>query len=166
MICFEACTDLAPCLFCCCADVKFIASPPSMVAASSMVAAVEGLQTRLAGDCNMSQKMTEQLAQTIRCDPVSTPELRADSASKIHKTGASSGSALGLAEGWSRLCRPLVSTGLPPGLSGTDRVPAGDQPQTGATARRYHGNQERPRGAVPFSHTHRCPGHKPAHKHP
>lgn len=42
-----------------------------MVAASSMVAAAEGLQTRLGGDCNMSQKMTEQLAQTIRCDPVS-----------------------------------------------------------------------------------------------
>lgn len=66
-----------PGLFCCCADVKFIASPPSMVAASSMVAAVEGLQSRLAGDCNMSQKMTEQLAQTIRCDPVSGPELGA-----------------------------------------------------------------------------------------
>lgn len=43
-----------------------------MVAASSMVAAVEGLQSRLAGGCNVSQKMTEQLAQTIRCDPVSS----------------------------------------------------------------------------------------------
>ncbi|TWW76150.1 G1/S-specific cyclin-D1 [Takifugu flavidus] len=53
----------------CATDVKFIASPPSMVAASSMVAAVGGLQSRLAGGCNMSQKMTEQLAQTIRCDP-------------------------------------------------------------------------------------------------
>lgn len=42
-----------------------------MVAASSMVAAVEGLQGRLPGERDLSQKMAEQLAQTIRCDPVS-----------------------------------------------------------------------------------------------
>ncbi|KAM9376136.1 G1/S-specific cyclin-D1-like [Pholidichthys leucotaenia] len=53
----------------CATDVKFIASPPSMVAAGSMAAAVEGLQVRLESSATMSQKLTEQLAQTIRSDP-------------------------------------------------------------------------------------------------
>ncbi|XP_028285691.1 G1/S-specific cyclin-D1-like [Parambassis ranga] len=53
----------------CATDVKFIASPPSMVAAGSMVAAVEGLQMRMVGNTMMSQKLTQQLAQTIRSDP-------------------------------------------------------------------------------------------------
>ncbi|XP_070763468.1 G1/S-specific cyclin-D1-like isoform X2 [Enoplosus armatus] len=53
----------------CATDVKFVASPPSMVAAGSMVAAVEGLQMRMVGNAMMSQKLTEQLAQTIRSDP-------------------------------------------------------------------------------------------------
>lgn len=53
----------------CATDVKFIASPPSMVAAGSMVAAVEGLQLKMVGDNMMSQKLTEQLARTIRSDP-------------------------------------------------------------------------------------------------
>ncbi|XP_010795159.1 G1/S-specific cyclin-D1-like [Notothenia coriiceps] len=53
----------------CATDVKFIASPPSMIAAGSMVAAVEGLQMRMVGNSLMSQKLTEQLAQTIRSDP-------------------------------------------------------------------------------------------------
>lgn len=43
-----------------------------MVAAGSMVAAVEGLQMRILGNAMMSQKLTEQLAQTIRSDPVGT----------------------------------------------------------------------------------------------
>lgn len=51
--------------------MNFVASPPSMVAAGSMVAAVDGLQTRIVGDASVSQKMTERLAQTIGCDPVS-----------------------------------------------------------------------------------------------
>ncbi|XP_078114053.1 G1/S-specific cyclin-D1-like [Sander vitreus] len=53
----------------CATDVKFIASPPSMVAAGSMVAAVEGLQMRMVGTTMMSKKLTEQLAQIIRSDP-------------------------------------------------------------------------------------------------
>ncbi|KAK2841783.1 hypothetical protein Q5P01_011983 [Channa striata] len=53
----------------CATDVKFIASPPSMVAAGSIVAAVEGLQTKLGGNVLMSQKLIKQLAQTIRSDP-------------------------------------------------------------------------------------------------
>lgn len=43
-----------------------------MVAAGSMVAAVEGLQMRMVGNTVMSQKLTEQLAQTIKSDPVGT----------------------------------------------------------------------------------------------
>ncbi len=43
-----------------------------MVAAGSMVAAVEGLQVRMVGNTMMSQKLTEQLAQIIRSDPVGT----------------------------------------------------------------------------------------------
>ncbi|XP_041795487.1 G1/S-specific cyclin-D1-like [Chelmon rostratus] len=53
----------------CATDVKFIASPPSMIAAGSMVAAMQGLQMRMVGNTAMSQKLTEQLAQTIRSDP-------------------------------------------------------------------------------------------------
>ncbi|XP_032380262.1 G1/S-specific cyclin-D1 [Etheostoma spectabile] len=53
----------------CATDVKFIASPPSMVAAGSMVAAVGGLQMRMVGTSMMSKTLTEQLAQIIRSDP-------------------------------------------------------------------------------------------------
>lgn len=53
----------------CATDVKFIANPPSMVAAGSMAAAVEGLQLRMAGNTMTSQKLTERLAQIIRSDP-------------------------------------------------------------------------------------------------
>lgn len=53
----------------CATDVKFIASPPSMVAAGSMVAAVEGLQMKMVGNALMSLKLTEQLARTIGSDP-------------------------------------------------------------------------------------------------
>ncbi|XP_074534714.1 G1/S-specific cyclin-D1-like [Halichoeres trimaculatus] len=53
----------------CATDVKFIASPPSMVAAGSLVAAVEGLQMRMMGSSSICEKLTEQLAQTIRSDP-------------------------------------------------------------------------------------------------
>lgn len=44
-----------------------------MVAAGSVVAAVEGLQMKLVDNVMMSQKLTEQLAQTIKSDPVGTP---------------------------------------------------------------------------------------------
>ncbi|XP_068169275.1 G1/S-specific cyclin-D1-like [Antennarius striatus] len=52
----------------CATDVKFIASPPSMVAAGSVGAAVEGLQLRMADDSMVSEKLTEHLALTIRSD--------------------------------------------------------------------------------------------------
>ncbi|XP_034033183.1 G1/S-specific cyclin-D1-like [Thalassophryne amazonica] len=52
----------------CATDVKFVSSPPSMVAAGSVVAAVDGLQTRMAGNTAPSQELTERLAWTIRSD--------------------------------------------------------------------------------------------------
>uniref|UniRef100_A0A3Q3J436 Uncharacterized protein n=1 Tax=Monopterus albus TaxID=43700 RepID=A0A3Q3J436_MONAL len=53
----------------CATDAKFIAISPSMVAAGSMLAAVEGLQMRMASNGIMPQKLMEQLAQSIRSDP-------------------------------------------------------------------------------------------------
>ncbi|XP_040024956.2 G1/S-specific cyclin-D1 [Gasterosteus aculeatus] len=51
----------------CATDVKFAASPASMIAAGSMAAAVEGLRARMSGDAATSP--TEQLARIIRSDP-------------------------------------------------------------------------------------------------
>ncbi|CAL8358976.1 unnamed protein product [Lota lota] len=53
----------------CATDVKFIASPPSMVAAGSLVASVKGLQMRIVGNAMTAQNLTENLAQIIRSDP-------------------------------------------------------------------------------------------------
>ncbi|CAL8376019.1 unnamed protein product [Arctogadus glacialis] len=50
-------------------DVKFIASPPSMVAAGSLVASVKGLQMRIVDNAMTEQNLTENLAQIIRSDP-------------------------------------------------------------------------------------------------
>uniref|UniRef100_A0A665WB03 Cyclin D1 n=1 Tax=Echeneis naucrates TaxID=173247 RepID=A0A665WB03_ECHNA len=52
----------------CATVVDFSFFPPSMVAAGSLVAAVEGLQIKMAGNAMMSHKLTEQLAQTIKSD--------------------------------------------------------------------------------------------------
>uniref|UniRef100_A0A3Q3EJ84 Cyclin D1 n=1 Tax=Labrus bergylta TaxID=56723 RepID=A0A3Q3EJ84_9LABR len=49
----------------CATDVKFIASPPSMVAAGSMVAAVEGLQMRMVGNSSMYEKLTAGLSPSV-----------------------------------------------------------------------------------------------------
>ncbi|KAG7255397.1 hypothetical protein CRUP_018592 [Coryphaenoides rupestris] len=53
----------------CATDVKFIASPPSMVAAGSLVASVKGLQMRIVGNAMTAQNLTESLAKIIRSDP-------------------------------------------------------------------------------------------------
>ncbi|KAK0149048.1 G1/S-specific cyclin-D1 [Merluccius polli] len=53
----------------CATDVKFIACPPSMVAAGSLVASVKGLQMRIVGNAMTAQNLTESLAQIIRSDP-------------------------------------------------------------------------------------------------
>lgn len=51
-------------------DVNFIASPPSMVAAGSVVAAVQGLYLKSQDASLSSQNLTHFLSQIIRSDPV------------------------------------------------------------------------------------------------
>lgn len=54
------------------ADVNFIASPPSMIAAGSVAAAVQGLYLKSADSSLSSQNLTNYLSQVIRSDPVSS----------------------------------------------------------------------------------------------
>lgn len=56
-------------------DVNFIASPPSMVAAGSVVAAVQGLYLKSHDASLSSQNLTNFLSQVIRSDPVRTHSL-------------------------------------------------------------------------------------------
>lgn len=51
-------------------DVNFIASPPSMVAAGSVVAAVQGLYLKSIDASFSSQNLTNMLSQVIGSDPV------------------------------------------------------------------------------------------------
>lgn len=51
-------------------DVNFIASPPSMVAAGSVVAAVQGLCLKSQDTSLSSQNLTNFLSQVIRSDAV------------------------------------------------------------------------------------------------
>lgn len=53
----------------CATDVNFIASPPSMVAAGSVVAAVQGLYLKSQDTSLSSQNLTNFLSQVIRSDP-------------------------------------------------------------------------------------------------
>ncbi|XP_037547277.1 G1/S-specific cyclin-D1 [Nematolebias whitei] len=53
----------------CATDVNFIASPPSMVAAGSVVAAVQGLYLKNQDASLSSQNLTNFLSQVIRSDP-------------------------------------------------------------------------------------------------
>lgn len=52
----------------CATDVKFIANPPSMIAAGSVAAAVQGLHLKM-DDAMSSQQLTYFLSQVIRSDP-------------------------------------------------------------------------------------------------
>lgn len=51
-------------------DLNFIASPPSMVAAGSVVAAVQGLYLKSLDASFSSQNLTNLLSQVIGSDPV------------------------------------------------------------------------------------------------
>ncbi|KAK7169777.1 G1/S-specific cyclin-D1 [Siphateles boraxobius] len=53
----------------CATDVNFIASPPSMIAAGSVAAAVQGLYLKSPDSCLSSQNLTNFLSQVIRSDP-------------------------------------------------------------------------------------------------
>ncbi|XP_070973263.1 G1/S-specific cyclin-D1-like [Oncorhynchus clarkii lewisi] len=52
----------------CATDVKFIANPPSMIAAGSVAAAVQGLHLKM-DDAMSSQQLTYFLSKVIRSDP-------------------------------------------------------------------------------------------------
>ncbi|XP_043307392.1 G1/S-specific cyclin-D1 isoform X2 [Cervus elaphus] len=53
----------------CATDVKFISNPPSMVAAGSVVAAVQGLHLGSANGFLSYHRLTRFLSKVIRCDP-------------------------------------------------------------------------------------------------
>ncbi|XP_014030658.1 G1/S-specific cyclin-D1 [Salmo salar] len=53
----------------CATDVKFIANPPSMIAAGSVAAAVQGLYLKSKDGALSSQNLTDFLSQVIRSDP-------------------------------------------------------------------------------------------------
>ncbi|XP_036390861.1 G1/S-specific cyclin-D1-like [Megalops cyprinoides] len=53
----------------CATDVKFIANPPSMIAAGSVAAAVQGLHLRSTDSMLLSQNLTDFLSQVIKSDP-------------------------------------------------------------------------------------------------
>ncbi|EPY88596.1 G1/S-specific cyclin-D1 [Camelus ferus] len=54
----------------CATDVKFISNPPSMVAAGSVVAAVQGLHLGGSSSFLSYHRLTRFLSKVIRCDPV------------------------------------------------------------------------------------------------
>lgn len=53
--------------------MKFISNPPSMVAAGSVVAAVQGLHLGSSGSFLSCHRLTQFLSKVIKCDPVSGP---------------------------------------------------------------------------------------------
>nr|BAG61118.1 unnamed protein product [Homo sapiens] len=53
----------------CATDVKFISNPPSMVAAGSVVAAVQGLNLRSPNNFLSYYRLTRFLSRVIKCDP-------------------------------------------------------------------------------------------------
>ncbi|KAE8606539.1 hypothetical protein XENTR_v10010772 [Xenopus tropicalis] len=55
----------------CATDIKFISNPPSMIAAGSVAAAVQGLNLGNADSVFSTQRLTLFLSQVIKCDPVS-----------------------------------------------------------------------------------------------
>lgn len=57
-------------------DIKFISNPPSMIAAGSVVAAVQGLHLGNTNTFLSYQCLTHFLSQVIKCDPVSDSSSR------------------------------------------------------------------------------------------
>lgn len=53
----------------CATDLKFMANPPSMIAASSMAAAAQGLHLQHGDSTLLSQNLTSFLSQVIKSDP-------------------------------------------------------------------------------------------------
>lgn len=76
------------------ADVKFISNPPSMVAAGSVVAAMQGLNLGSPNNFLSCYCTTHFLSRVIKCDPVSESHGREAAAS-----GKGQGTLLGRGRG-------------------------------------------------------------------
>lgn len=73
------------------ADVKFISNPPSMVAAGSVVAAMQGLHLGSPNNFLSCYRLTHFLSRVIKCDPVSDPHRRHPAPGKCHGQGPMGG---------------------------------------------------------------------------
>lgn len=120
-----------------CSDVNFIASPPSMVAAGSVVAAVQGLYLKTQDASLSSQNLTNFLSQVIRSDPVCKH--------MFYQTIDLLQSLIALNKCLAvRLCLLNIDcmlSGLLKGMSGTDRVSARIEPPAGSATQQHHGTQ-------------------------
>lgn len=137
-------------------DVNFIASPPSMVAAGSVVAAVQGLYLKNQDASLSSQNLTNFLSQVIRSDPVCN--------NHFSKPWFECGKNHWLIFNSVIVCNGVYSlncvlAGLFAGMSGADRVTAGVKPAAGSAAQRFNRTQMCWRGCGPVLHPNRCERH-------
>ena len=104
-------------------DVKFISNPPSLVAAGSVVAAVQGLHLGSANGFLSYHRLTRFLSKVIRCDPVSDLLPHGQGACPALGTGGRQGPGKqGPRGGWTD--RQLSASCPGPGCS-SGRVPGG-----------------------------------------
>lgn len=110
-----------------------------MVAAGSVVAAVQGLYLKTQDASLSSQNLTNFLSQVIRSDPVRKRT--------FYQTVDLLQSLIALNKCFAvRLCLlniDCVLSGLLKGMSGTDRVSARIEPPAGSAAQQRHGTQMR-----------------------
>lgn len=108
-----------------------------MVAAGSVVAAVQGLYLKTQDASLSSQNLTNFLSQVIRSDPVCKHT--------FYQTIDLLQSLIALNKCFAvRLCLlniDCVLSGLLKGMSGTDRVSARIEPPAGSAAQQHHGTQ-------------------------
>lgn len=129
-----------------------------MVAAGSVVAAVQGLYLKSQDASLSSENLTNFLSQVIRSDPVCKRHITKPHAKSVEK---SQHLLLMLAVWWYWLSVDCVLAGLLAVMSGADRVSAGVQPAAGSAAQRRHRNQTRGRGRGPVLH----PDRRQRHQH-
>lgn len=117
-----------------------------MVAAGSVVAAVQGLYLKSLDASFSSQNLTNLLSQVIGSDPVCRHILMQCEASGVRRfvTGVH--------------LKPCVLAGLLAGMSGADRGSAGVQLAAGSAPRRHRAAKVRGRRRGPVLHPNRCEG--------
>ncbi|KAL0629282.1 G1/S-specific cyclin-D1 [Plecturocebus cupreus] len=109
----------APCLSPA-ADVKFISNPPSMVAAGSVVAAVQGLNLGSPNHFLSYYRLTCFLSRVIKCDPVSEGDGQGWRAADIQCRGNAEAGAKASTGDECKL-HALSENRLPPGASALRR---------------------------------------------